>query len=89
MMRASAGDKIILGLSEANIQRLKAGQPIKLTIRSTGRDIDGDILIFYAATESEMEMMCRKAGLITNETKQSVDPRLDQEDAARRDGKPA
>jgi predicted kinase len=87
MLRASAkgknGPVIIAGLSECNVERLKANKPIRAELRSFGVDADGVLLMFYGKTEADMELEFRKAGLITDETTGMTDPKVDQEAAAR------
>ncbi len=87
MLRASAkgnnGPLIVAGLSEGNIGRLKAKQPIKASLRSFGVDQPGDLLIFYAPTEADMEREFRECGLIGEETKTTTNAKLDQESEIR------
>lgn len=52
MIKAKAGNALIFGLSEDNIQRLKQGQPIIINGKELG--LEGDILIFYGATEGDL-----------------------------------
>lgn len=87
MLRACVNDPenpmILVGLSEGNIERLKAGLPILADLRSFGVDLPGRLGIIYGRTEADIEAELRKAGLITAETRGSTDPRVDQEAAAR------
>lgn len=89
MLRAGVNDKdnplILMGLSEGNVERLKAGFPIKTPIRSYGVNLPGTITVIYGKTEADMELMMRDKGFIGELTKGSTDPRLDQEAAARRE----
>lgn len=91
MIRAGArgkdGPLIVAGLSEGNIMRLKAGQPIKAPLRSFGPDLPGNLVIFYGKTEAEMEAMLRQHGLITEGTHCTADPQHDREMAVMRDHK--
>lgn len=87
MLRASAktptGPLIVCGLSDGNIDRLKAGQPIFASLKSFGVEIPGSLTIFHGTTEAEIEKMLRADGLITDRTKGSADPRVDQHEAIR------
>ena len=60
----------LIGLSFANLDRLRADQPIKFDGRDFG--FDGDILIFAGATEAAMAESLN----IGPETVVHVDPRL-------------
>lgn len=46
------------GLSEGNIERLKAGQPIMINLEDMGL-MKGSIMIFYGKTEAEMAEMLK------------------------------
>ncbi len=91
MLRAGVNDKdnplILMGLSEGNIVRLKNGQPIKAAIRSFGVDLPGSIAVVYGHTEQDLENLLRDSNLITEDTRGSSDPRLEQEAEARRQHK--
>ena len=52
MIKAKAGNALIFGLSEDNIQRLKKGQPLVISGKEMG--LEGDILIFYGATTGDL-----------------------------------
>jgi predicted kinase len=82
MLRASAqtpnGPLIVAGISDGNVERLKAGQPIKADLRSFGVNLPGSLVIFHAPTEADMEVMFRKHGLLTDRTNVTVDPKVDQ-----------
>lgn len=54
------------GLSEANIQRLKDGDPIMVDLSVMGGD--GKVLIFYGKTEHEMAMTLKECGAIGPQT---------------------
>ena len=88
MLRAGLNDKdnplILMGLSEGNIERLKAGYPIHTPIRSYGVDLPGVITVIYGKTEADMEALLREHGLFGEGTRGSVSPRVDQETEARR-----
>lgn len=64
MMKARVGDLVLLGLSDENLKRLKAGQPIKFA----GEDVKlpgvKTVLIFNAPTEAHMEQLRRDHGYI-------------------------
>lgn len=85
MLRAGVQDRynpmILCGLSDGNIERLKAGQPIKAELRSFGVDLPGSLAIIHGHTEADIEAMLRKHDLIGERTKGSTDPRVDQEAA--------
>lgn len=87
MLRASAntpnGPVIVAGLSDGNITRLKAGQPIRAELKSFGVDLPGSLTIFHGPTEADIEQMFRRHGLIGDETRVTVDPRVDQAAAVR------
>jgi hypothetical protein len=59
---------IVLGLSQENIKRLTAGQPIRVTGESISTPEIASILIFAGGTEQGMEAMLREHGLVTDET---------------------
>lgn len=85
MIKASVTDPknpiIIMGLSEGNIQRLKAGQPIATAINSFGIEQPGKIVIFYGQNEQAIFDDLAKNGLIGAETVIHRDPKLDAIDA--------
>ena len=87
MMRASAktdsGPLILCGLSDGNIERLKAGQPIRAALSSFGVDLPGTLAIIHGTTEADIEKMCRDNGLITDATRGMTDAKIDQEAEAR------
>lgn len=88
MLRAGVNDPknpiILMGLlSEGNVERLKAGMPIKAALRTFGVDLPGSIAVIYGKSEAELEAELRKAGLIGEWTRGNTDPRVDQEAAAR------
>lgn len=61
---------LLLGLSDQNVTRLQAGEPIRLTRASHGLAIPADTTIFIVAdrTEAAIEHGLRAAGLITDQT---------------------
>lgn len=85
MLRAGVNDKesplIVCGLSDGNITRLKAGQPIAADLRSFGVDLPGKLVIFHGPTETDIEASLRAHGLISARTECRVDPQIDQEAA--------
>lgn len=68
------GPVLILGLSDGNIERLKAGQPIRFTLAGLGVPWEGSIGIFHGKTEADMAKMMRDHGLIGPETRIHEDP---------------
>lgn len=57
MIKVKKGNTIMLGLSDMNIERLKAGQPILFNLKESKlADLDVNILIFNGATEESMYM---------------------------------
>ena len=60
------------GLSFANLDRLKAGEPIKVDLEQMG--LQGTVLIFAGVTEQEMARQLQD--LIGDETVVNIDPRL-------------
>lgn len=87
MLRASVNDPdrpvIVCGLSDGNITRLRAGQPIRADLRSFGVDLPGVLAIIHGPTEADIERTLRENGLVTDRTRATADPRLDQEAEAR------
>lgn len=65
-----------LGISRGNVDRLIAGQPIRVSLQEMqeGLAINGDIMIFFAETERELQQAI--AEFIGPETKVKIDPRL-------------
>lgn len=87
MLRASGGSKdnpvILMGLSEGNIERLKAGYPIKTPISTYGVDLPGTISVIYGKTEADLERILKDAGVIGENTRGGTDPKVDQHAEAR------
>lgn len=55
MIKAKTNKTIILGLSDANIEKLKNDQPIMFNLKEAGlADVDMDVLIFNGKTEESM-----------------------------------
>ena len=63
MLKAVAGRNIILGLSDANIENIKAGRPISFNLKEIGLE-DRNVLIFYGKTEQDMYKELRDKGMI-------------------------
>src|SRR5882672_916000 len=76
---------IIMGLSEGNIQRLKAGQPILAPINSFGVEQPGEIAIIYGSTEQAIADDLAKHGLINDQTIIHRDPKMDAIEAIKRE----
>jgi predicted kinase len=55
---------ILAGLSEGNVERLKADMPIRASLKSFGVSLPGELVIMYGRTEAEIEDRLRQAGLI-------------------------
>lgn len=54
MLKAIIGGKIVLGISDMNIARLKLGQPIKLNLEDLGLE-NREVFIFHGKDEGEMK----------------------------------
>lgn len=76
---------LLMGLSEGNIERLKAGKPIKADLRSFGVDLPGTLAVIYGKSEADLEAELRESGLIDEFTEIHADPGVDQEATARRE----
>lgn len=48
MLKARAGNHVILGIEDGNIQRLREGKPIHIFLAEMGFQTDMQILIFWA-----------------------------------------
>lgn len=70
-------ETFIFGLSEMNIKRLKAGEPIHITPETHGQGCPPGIkiLIVYGE-ERELYDTMKQAGLITGQTTVKLDPRF-------------
>lgn len=64
-----------LGLTDGNIEKLRADQPIMIDGQELG--LAHDILIFWGPTEMQIYKQFKKAGLITKETKLNLSRDLD------------
>ncbi|MCK5644858.1 MAG: hypothetical protein KAJ19_28925 [Gammaproteobacteria bacterium] len=62
------------GLSYANLERLKGGEPIVVELEQLGGS--GTVYIFAGATERMMYDELRNLGIVTDDTPTEVDPRL-------------
>jgi hypothetical protein len=72
---------LLLGLSWKNVERLKAGQPIRVSEETNAPKGSlphpkYEIAIIVGETELEMKQMFEANGLIGPDTKVTVDPRL-------------
>lgn len=59
---------IVLGITRGNVERLKRGQPIRVTGASINCPEVESVLVFYGENESVIAEDLREAGLITAET---------------------
>jgi predicted kinase len=75
---------ILVGLTEGNVIRLKAGRPIKAPLRSFGVDIPGNLAIMYGATGTDIENELREAGISLPTP--TVDEKVVAEEAIRSPG---
>lgn len=64
MLKARAGDVVFLGLSDENLKRLKAGQPIKFAGADLKLEGVATVLIFNAPTEADLERLLRDQGYV-------------------------
>lgn len=68
VLRRQRGERelLILGITEANVERLKAGQPIRVTAEThQGAIPEGwTVGIVYGLTREEIEIQLREAGLL-------------------------
>ncbi len=71
---AGGGHLLVLGLSDLNVELLRAGRPIRIDPGALGLPWKGRIAIIQGPTEADMERMLREHGLITDETRISGDP---------------
>jgi hypothetical protein len=65
---------VVLGLSHANLDRLREGRPIKFSGETCG--LGDDIVFTIFAGENEQSMGREVADMIGPDTKVSIDPRL-------------
>lgn len=77
MIKFTAGNRgktiVGLGISQGNVDRLQAGQPILISLEEMGL-APYDVMIFYGETEAALTQELEKH--IGPNTKVSVDPRL-------------
>lgn len=52
VLKATAGDLLIFGLSDGNLQRLREGKPILIDLTQMGST--GRVLIFHGKTEADL-----------------------------------
>lgn len=77
--RTGAGNELLIfGLSRANVDRMMAGRPVHIKKSTHGDGIpEGwEIVIFFGETEQDMQKQFAKAGMIDQNTKVNIDPRL-------------
>ncbi|MES2287442.1 MAG: hypothetical protein V4547_17240 [Bacteroidota bacterium] len=77
MIKAIQGNRIILGLSDENLERLKKDQPIKFNLKELGLQ-DVEVFIFNGKTEQVMQKMMIDAGLIHPTKTKINDSRAEQ-----------
>lgn len=72
---------LLLGLSRVNVERLMQGKPIRIAQETHGEGIPEGwkILILFGETENDMREELRAAGVIDAQTKETTDPRLNNE----------
>ena len=66
--KSELGDVISLGVSKGNVNRLLAGDPIRIWGKDIGQPQIAVVLIYYGETEEAMEVELRSAGLVGPET---------------------
>lgn len=71
-----AAELVFVGLSHMNLERLKAGQPIKCMLSEFGVDTPIPVHLVIFAGETEQSMQRDVAELIGPNTKVSIDPRF-------------
>lgn len=79
MIRASAKGRdgkplLILGLTDQNIERLKAGQPVHVAAGSVEDGVQVSVVILHGPTEHHLMNTLR--GFIGLDTRMRLDPRL-------------
>jgi hypothetical protein len=62
------GRMVFVGISDANVDQLKQGQPLVLDLAELV-GIRGEIVIFHGRDEAAMEAEVRALGMITPDTK--------------------
>lgn len=69
MIRARAGSLVLLGLSRVNVERLMAGQPIRVHGDDPAIGLPGvTIVLMYGETEDAIEAELRAAGVVNDRT---------------------
>jgi hypothetical protein len=63
VIKARRGEDLIFGLSRQNVALLMQGQPIAVDLSELGLST-GRVVIFYGATEEDMEAQLEAAGLL-------------------------
>lgn len=71
-------DILLLGITRANVEKLIAGNLIRISRATHGEGIPEGltIVIFFGETEREMQKQFKASGLIGPETKVKIYPRL-------------
>jgi len=59
MIKAKKGNMLVIGLSDENLKKLKADQPIKFNMKEVGFDQDVDVFIFNGKDEQTMFQMLK------------------------------
>ncbi len=71
------GRKLIgFGLSDGNLEKLRQGMPILVKLQDMHPDLDFEVVIFWGKTEIDMQNDMARYGLIGDETRITIDPRL-------------
>ena len=70
---------LLLGLSRVNIERLMAGQPIKISRATHGTAIPENLTLslLFGETEQAIAKTLNDVGMIGEDTRIKVDPRLE------------
>lgn len=55
---------LVLGLTDGNLERLRAGEPIAFDLMGLGLPWEGKVTIFHGRDEVTIERMLREGGLI-------------------------
>lgn len=64
MIKARAGNLVILGLEAGNVDRLKEGKPMAIKLRELGVETDSVVVIMYGDTQADiMAAIERETGL--------------------------
>jgi len=86
MIRAASmtktGPVVLLGITDENLVRLRAGLPIKVDLAEFGLGLVGDVVIFHGATHTEIVQQFREVGI------DMPDPKRAAADAAAIDADP-